>query len=118
MVVLSRQEAELTSALETVRNQRDDLLPELVNAALGMTYEAHQLEEGTHACPDPDEEQNLKRRRQGWPKDPTARAFFEQMEAEAAIKRAQQVPSPTGRCVYLDGDDNECVFCGHPDERK
>jgi hypothetical protein len=57
--------------------------------------------------------------------------------AEPAIRAAKGIPadhyiqlgtwecsdSPTGRCAYdmtdedLAGDD-ECIFCGHPDERK
>lgn len=26
--------------------------------------------------------------------------------------------NPVGRCAYADGDDDECLFCGQPDERK
>ncbi len=29
-----------------------------------------------------------------------------------------EVSNPVGKCVYGDGDEDECLFCGAPDERK
>lgn len=117
---LNRRAAEAQQVLDEVEEERSGLLTEVVNQALGTTYESYQLTEGTQECPDPDD--TSERRRARWPRevatDAELRRFFEEQEVEILAEKALEVPSPTGRCVYLDGDEDDCLFCGHPEERK
>lgn len=117
---LNQQRAELEQGLQVLEDERAGLLAQVVNQALGTSYTSDQLTEGPHQCPDPDDTPEARRAR--WPHqvatDPELRAFFEEQEAEIVAEQATYVTSPTGRCVYLDFDEDDCLFCHGPEERK
>ncbi len=71
--------------------RRREVLAEITNALLATSFQPYQLSEGGWDCPDP--------------------------EAEVDVLRPLPPNSPTGHCVYgPHGED--CIFCGHPEERK
>jgi len=81
--------ARLNDSLTKLKNRRKLTIVELVSEAFpDHQFNPFELIEGHWTCPDDEGSGG-----QGDPK------------------------SPTGKCIY-DADDDHCIFCGLPDERK
>lgn len=86
---LDQQAVQIRNQIAVLSADRRQLLGELVQAAFpDRKLNQHALIEGYWACPDTEEDG------QGPPH------------------------SPTGKCIYVVGDDEHCLFCGLPIERK
>jgi hypothetical protein len=86
---LDNQAVQLRKQIAVLSADRRQLLGELVQEALpDQKINQHALIEGHWECPDPEDG------RQGTPH------------------------SPTGKCIYIAGADENCIFCGLPIERK
>lgn len=87
---VDKETADLRDRFAMLRADRRQALGELVQADFpDKAQNPHALIEGHWACPDPEDES---------PKTPQ---------------------SPTGKCIYVVGPNDEtCIYCGWPAERK
>jgi hypothetical protein len=87
---LNDQATQLRNQISILGADRREMVGELVQAAFpDQKINPHALIEGHWACPDPEGD-----------------------------GRTGEPHSPTGKCLYVVGDDDHCLFCGLPAERK
>lgn len=86
---INTQAVQLRNQIAVLSADRRQVLGELVQEAFpDQKINQHALIEGHWVCPDSDGE-------------------------------GRSTPlSPTGKCIYVVGDDENCLFCGLPSERK
>ncbi len=105
---IQQQIGELNRRKASLEGSWREILCELVNKALGrQDLKPHQIDEGSWVCPDPEDKD---------PKEAPSGRFIDGHWIPADMLEPQ---SPTGRCVYIPAEEDDiCVFCGNPEERK